>query len=109
MQTAAAWIGSSLGVFCAASLLDNVLFVTFCLLTTVTVFHLPFRFRLWKALTVFAFCAVIAVLNGLQEVSGIGAPRALSLAQVLYPFLCTILFSRAGIFGKAASSYSAAT
>ena len=92
MQAAAVWIGSSLGVFCAASLLDNVLFVTFCLLTTVTVFHLPFRFRLWKALTVFALCTGIAVLYGLQELKGIGAPKILSFAQVLYPFLCTILF-----------------
>lgn len=92
MQAAAAWIGSSLGVFCAVSVLDNLLFVLFCLMTTVTVFHLPFRFRLWKALTVFAICTGIAVLYGLQELKGIGAPKILSFVQVVYPFLCTILF-----------------
>lgn len=92
MQPVAAWIGSSFGVFCALSVLDNLLFVAFCLLTTVTVFHLPFRFRLWKALTVFALCTAIAVLNSLQEIQAISAPRALSTAQVVIPFVCTALF-----------------
>ncbi|MBQ7542141.1 MAG: GHKL domain-containing protein [Clostridia bacterium] len=92
MQAVAAWIGSSFGVFWALSFLDNLLLIIFCVLATLTVFHLPVRFRLWKALPVAAVCAVIATLSAMQALRGLGGTRALSTVQVIYPFFCTMLF-----------------
>ena len=101
MQAAAVWLGSSFGAFCAVSLLDNVLFLALYLLSTVTIFHVPFRFKWWKALTVSAVCVGIAVLYTMQMLRGLGGVRTLSTVQVLYPFLCTVLFFPRRDFWKA--------
>ncbi len=92
MLTVSAWIGSSFGLFWAASFLDNLLFLLFCIVTTLTVFRLPVRFRWWKFLLIAAVCAAVGCFYALQEVRGFGDARILSTAQVIYPFLCTMLF-----------------
>ena len=100
MQTIASWIGGSLGVFWAFSFLDNLLFVTFCIVTTLTVFHLSARFRFWKALTVFALCIGAAALSALLTIRGVGNEKAASAVQLLFPFLCTAIFFPRKAFWK---------
>ena len=101
MQAAVLWLGNSFGAFCAVSVLDNILFLVMYLLSTVTIFHVPFRFKWWKALTAAAVCVGIAVLYSMQMLRGLGGVRALSTVQVLYPFLCTVLFFPRRDFWKA--------
>lgn len=92
MQTIASWIGGSLGAFWAVSFLDNLLFVSFCVVATLTVFHLSARFRFWKALTVFALCGGAAALSALLTIRGVGNDRIASGVQFLFPFFCTAIF-----------------
>ena len=92
MQAVAAWVGSSFGVFWVISFLDNLLLISFCVLATLTVFHLPVRFRLWKGLSVVVICAALGFLFAMQELRGFAIGRMLSTVQVICPFLLAMLF-----------------
>ena len=92
MLTVSTWIDSSIGLFWTASFLDNLLFLILCVLTTLTVFRTSVRFRIWKVLLAAAVCAAVGFFYALQETRGLGNARLLSTVQVIYPFLCTMLF-----------------
>ena len=92
MQTISAWIGSSFGIFLTVSFLDNLLFVLMCIVSTLTLFRLSLQNRWWKWLIVVSLCGGIAFLYAMQELRGFGNAKLLSTVQMLYPFVCTVMF-----------------